>query len=69
MDWRDALMKTLDGQMAVNETMARLLESLTLQADRYDAELDAVRADLRALRARVERLENPPGLHSVRVEP
>jgi len=60
MDWSDALVRLL-------ERMTNLMESLTLQADRYDAELAAVRAEHRALAARVEKLERAAG--SVRVEP
>lgn len=63
----------LEGQMHLNTTVARALESLALQSDRYDAELAELRDEIAGLARRLDVLASivtgGNGPHSLRVAP
>ena len=62
--------EALESQVRLNDAVARALESLALQADRYDSELRELRAELLELREQVADAHTRIGqlnrLHSVK---
>ena len=52
----NSLMRVLDAQERLNDSVTRCLESLALSGERYDSEIHALRSEIRQLRVLVDGL-------------